>query len=246
MVTDRYIIYLSSIPLFWFWVVLGVFLLSFCPDSPLHGLTWSRVDRRGLSLYSPSYGFRGALTDTFWSTMTDKLFHLDIFPGFGWFMKAAKDGEYTTIAICETDPQYAEILAETYPEIPNLGNPKYLCRDLADQNWDTDLYDYFCPFHRIDYADCKCIGTQQYIDNYPQPHLITADLRQGRHKKHLSDVLRITTRLHPEQVIIAIPSTDDDLKLITAEMLEKKGYGVALLPINALHDTALIFAHKSE
>ncbi len=105
--------------------------------------------------------------------------HLDLFSGIGGFALSAQWAGFETVAFCEVNDWCDEnALKRNWPEIPNLKDITKLCRrihhnlDETGQDYGQDYVE--CAKCGIDFGDCECIGTDQFIDTYGGVDLITA------------------------------------------------------------------------
>jgi DNA (cytosine-5)-methyltransferase 1 len=101
--------------------------------------------------------------------------HLDLFSGIGGFALAASWTGWQTIAFAENEPYPCGILSRRFPEIPNLGDVTKLCRRLHDcERIDDDLF--WCPRCDVEFGECACIGTDQFLDEIGWPELVTGGI----------------------------------------------------------------------
>lgn len=99
--------------------------------------------------------------------------HLDLFSGIGGFSLAAEACGFQTVAFSEIDPDASRVLAHHWPEVPNLGDIRKLCRRAFDciQNHEDDTC--HCPRCDAEFGECACIGTDEFTDTHGFPDLIT-------------------------------------------------------------------------
>ena len=120
--------------------------------------------------------------------------HLDLFSGIGGFALAAQWAGFETVAFCETNPWCDEnALKRNWPDVPNLQDVTKLCRrifhnlDETGQEYDGDYVECSRCSGRdydageladeaggIDFGDCDCVGTDEFLDTYGDIDLITA------------------------------------------------------------------------
>ena len=148
--------------------------------------------------------------------------HLDLFSGIGGFALALAEW-CETVAFAETDSFCNEhALARNWPQVPNLGDVRKLCRTIADnldETGDTYDADYVrCPLcNDLDFGDCDCIGHDEFRDRFGFVDIITAGVPCqpasiiGKRKGVADDrwlwpeMLRIVDRLRPTFVICEQP-----------------------------------------
>lgn len=98
--------------------------------------------------------------------------HFDLFSGIGGFALAASWSGWRTIGFAEVETYPSEVLARNFPEIPNCGDITKLCRRVHDcERIDDDLF--WCPRCDMEFGECACIGTDQFLDEIGWPELIT-------------------------------------------------------------------------
>jgi len=106
--------------------------------------------------------------------------HLDLFSGIGGFALAAQCAGFETVAFCEVNEWCDEnALKRNWPNIPNLKDVTKLCRRIhhcLDETGDEYDPDYVAcqRCEGVDFGDCDCIGTDQFLDTYMGIDLITA------------------------------------------------------------------------
>lgn len=100
--------------------------------------------------------------------------HIDLFSGIGGFALASRNIGIETVCFSEIDPYCAKVLKKNFPDVVNLGDVRHLCRRTWDNNVIDDGY-VECRYHEgEDFADCECIGTDQFLDEYGWGDIITA------------------------------------------------------------------------
>lgn len=107
--------------------------------------------------------------------------HLDLFSGIGGFSVAFQEAGFKTIALAETDAHASRVLAKKFPGIPNLGDVRkigrraYECDPMGTlvKAAEEEIDLVWCPRCNADFADCDCIGADQFTDTYGWPHVIT-------------------------------------------------------------------------
>jgi len=101
---------------------------------------------------------------------------LDLFSGIGGFALATKWAGGRTLAFAEVADYPASVLAARWPNVPNLGDVRCICRRIADNLKQGDEYDpdwLECSIHPgEDFGDCACIGTDQFTDTYGLPDVV--------------------------------------------------------------------------
>lgn len=100
--------------------------------------------------------------------------HLDLFSGIGGFALASRWAGIETMALSEIEPYACAVLAHQFPQTRNLGDVRKLCRRTYECNLDPEMESAWCPRCQADFADCACIGTDEFIDCYGSPDIITA------------------------------------------------------------------------
>ncbi len=104
--------------------------------------------------------------------MTPK--HLDLFAGIGGFTLASEWNGIETIGFAENGADPAEVLKVRWPNKTNFGDVTKLARRAADCEPEDDSGECYCPRCDDTFGDCACIGTDQFLDEYGQPDIITA------------------------------------------------------------------------
>lgn len=99
--------------------------------------------------------------------------HLDLFSGIGGFSIGFESEGFRTIAFAETDPDASVILKEKWPDVPNLGDVRGLCRRAFDCLPESEDGEVVCPRCGIEFGECDCIGTDQFSDTHGFPFVIT-------------------------------------------------------------------------
>lgn len=148
---------------------------------------------------------------------------LDLFSGIGGFALATEWAGGRTIALAEIEKYQSEVLQARFPDIPNLGDVKKLCRRTYECQADPDDDELaWCPRcsteeWRIDFADCDCIGTDQFTDTFGWPDVITGGVpcqpssvvgkRGGSSDERWMwpDTLRIIRELRPRFALLENP-----------------------------------------
>jgi DNA (cytosine-5)-methyltransferase 1 len=151
--------------------------------------------------------------------------HVDLFSGIGGFKIAAEQvwgSDLETLCFCEINPFCQNVLKQNWPNVPIIDNVKTLCRrifhNLDDLQADYDPDFVECAIHRgEDYGECSCIGTDQFIDEYGSPDILTAGVpcqpssiigrRQGDSDSRWlwPDTFRIIEKLKPTWIICEQP-----------------------------------------
>src|SRR4029450_4604453 len=146
------------------------------------------------------------------TTMT----HLDLFSGIGGVTLAAQWAGIETIAFAEICPYASKILARNYPDVPNLGDVRRLCRRIYDCECDEEG-NAWCPRCEEDFGECACIGTDQFTDTHGFPDVITGgvpcqpasligECRGSADERWLwPDTLRIVGELGPRFFLFETP-----------------------------------------
>jgi len=151
--------------------------------------------------------------------------HLDLFSGIGGFKLAAEWAGFETVAFCELNDWCDEnVLSKNWHDIPNLKDVTKLCRrihHLLDENEETEYDPDYLPCSRcggVDYGDCECIGTDQFLDTYGSIDLITAGVpcqpasiigkRKGAEDSRWlwPDTFRVIEELNPTWVVCENPT----------------------------------------
>lgn len=150
---------------------------------------------------------------------------LDLFSGIGGFSLATEWAGGRTLAFSEIGEYPSMVLNARWPEVPNLGDITKLCRRLYDCEPDPDrdpddpaYENFWCPRCSIDFAECACVGTDQFTDTYGFPDVITAGVpcqptslvgRQrgaGDERWLWPETLRVIRELQPRFAIMENPS----------------------------------------
>jgi len=149
--------------------------------------------------------------------------HLDLFSGIGGFKIAAGWAGIETVAFCEVNDWCDKnALKRNWPKIPNLKDVTKLCRrihhnlDETGQEYDPDYVE--CSRCGIEYGECECIGTDQFVDTYGGVDIITAGVpcqpasiigkRKGTKDSRWlwPDTFRVIEELMPTWVICENPT----------------------------------------
>lgn len=155
---------------------------------------------------------------------SDPLFSvLDLFSGIGGFALATEWAGGRTMAFAEVAEYQSQVLAARWPEIPNLKDVTKICRRIHDCEPDPDDDELiWCPrcstdSERIDFGDCECIGTDQFLDEIGCPDVIAGGVpcqpaslvgkRRGTDDERWMwpDTLRIISELRPRFAILENP-----------------------------------------
>lgn len=148
---------------------------------------------------------------------------LDLFSGIGGFALATEWAGGRTIAFAEVAEYQSQILKARWPDVPNVGDVTKLCRRIHDCEPDPDDDELiWCPrcstdAEPIDFGDCECIGTDQFIDEIGCPDVIAGGVpcqpaslvgkRRGSEDERWlwPDTLRIIGELRPGFAILENP-----------------------------------------
>lgn len=147
---------------------------------------------------------------------------LDLFAGIGGFSLGMEQAGCETIAFCECNEWCIEnALQVNWPGIPVYRNIAELCRRIhhnlneTGQDYDGDYVE--CSIHGVDFGECPCIGTDQFLDEHGAPDIITAGVpcqpasligkRGGRDDSRWlwPDTLRVIEELGPTWVVFEQP-----------------------------------------
>lgn len=127
------------------------------------------------------------------------------------------------MAFAEVSEYQSRVLQARWPEVPNLGDVTKLCRRIYECEQDPDDDELiWCPrcsteSEPIDFADCECIGTDQFLDTHGQPDVIAGGVpcqpaslvgkRRGSADARWMwpDTLRIIGELRPSYAILENP-----------------------------------------
>jgi len=150
---------------------------------------------------------------------------LDLFSGIGGFSLGLERAGFETVAFCEFNDWCDEnALKRNWPDVPNLKDVTKLCRrihHLLDENGETEYDPDYLPCKRcggVDYGECDCIGTDQFIDTYGNVDVITAGVpcqpasiigkRKGNQDGRWlwPDTFRVIEELMPTWVICENPT----------------------------------------
>jgi DNA (cytosine-5)-methyltransferase 1 len=117
--------------------------------------------------------------------------HLDLHSGIGGFALAARWSGYATIGFSEIEPFCNELLSKRFPNVPNLGDIRKLCRRPADcytdienpEDFDIRLIDggeVYCPIcsdetkEPIAFKSCSCVKADEFTTRYGWPDVVTS------------------------------------------------------------------------
>lgn len=212
---------------------------------------------------------------------------LDLFTGLGSFALGARWAGFEPLAFSEVEPFCVEHLTRRFPGIPNVGDVRKFCRRIGDCDSPAEHPEWFdpcadpddldglvvCPIcsaeagHPVDFGECDCIGTDQFLDEHGLPDVITAgfpcqdvSVAQGKGAKGLAgqrsglwaEVPRIAAELCPPFILAEnVPALKTRGFDQCAADLEAIGYTVAPLvvpvsPWGASHrrERVFIVAHN--
>ena len=131
-----------------------------------------------------------------------------------------------TLAFSEVEKYQSKILESRFPGVPNLGDVTKLCRRCYDcEPIESEYYEdgiLRCPrcsteYETIDFGDCECIGTDQFIDEIGVPDVIAGGVpcqpaslvgkRNGTSDPRWlwPDTIRIIRELRPRFAILENP-----------------------------------------
>lgn len=96
--------------------------------------------------------------------MTEQLRVLDLFSGIGGFSLGLERAGMKTVAFCEIDPFCRRVLKKHWPEVPVYQDVTKLCRRVYDCEQENEDGDVICPRCTVEFGDCDCIGTDQFLD----------------------------------------------------------------------------------
>lgn len=96
---------------------------------------------------------------------------LDLFSGIGGFSLGLERAGMKTVAFCEADPIARRVLAKNWPTVPCFNDVRKLCRFIGDCEVD-DQGEAWCPLCEEDFADCACVGYQEFLDEIGPVDLI--------------------------------------------------------------------------
>ena len=147
---------------------------------------------------------------------------LDLFSGIGGFALATEWAGGRTMAFAEVAPFQSRVLAHHWPDVPNLGDVRGLCRRIYDNLKPGETYngdEYLdCTVHPgQDFGDCPCIGTDQFTDTHGFPDVIVGGVpcqpaslvgkRRGASDERWlwPDTLRIIGELQPRFALLENP-----------------------------------------
>lgn len=157
---------------------------------------------------------------------------LDLLSNFGDVTDGLGRAGLKTIAFAETDVVCNSTLELRWPKIPNLGSVTKLCRRIYDCETIEDSDEVYCPRCKTEFADCTCIGTDQFIDEHGTPDIITV----GYLNRLWPECARIVGELDPAWVIIDSGTTkrSNSLKKAITD-LSALGYAPESLVLNRLN-----------
>lgn len=102
-----------------------------------------------------------------------KLKVLDLFSGIGGFsLGLERTGGFETIAFCEIEPFCQRVLKKHWPDVPIYDDVTKLCRRIYDCEPENEDGEVICPRCEIEFGQCECIGTDQFLDEVGQPDVI--------------------------------------------------------------------------
>jgi len=153
-----------------------------------------------------------------------KLRVLDLFSGIGGFALGMERAGMETVAFCEVNEWCREnALKRNWANVPIFPDVKSLCRrthmNLEELGKDYDPDYVECAIHRgIDFGECDCIGTDQFLDTYGGIDVITAGVpcqpasiigqRKGAEDSRWlwPDTFRVINELNPTWVVCENPT----------------------------------------
>lgn len=143
---------------------------------------------------------------------------LDLFSGIGGFALATEWAGGRTIAFCEIGEYQRSILRARWPRTPIYNDITKLCRRVYDCKKNKEESEgILCPRCNIDFGNCHCIGTDQFVDTHGYPDIITGGVpcqpaslvgrRNGTADSRWMwpDTLRIIRELRPRFAILENP-----------------------------------------
>jgi len=141
--------------------------------------------------------------------------YLSLFSGVGMLDYGFYLAGMECIHQCEINPYCQKILSLRFPEVSKSADVEKLCRRCYDCNV-IDEDTVWCPRCDMDFGDCECIGTDQFLDEIGQPELIVGGDPCQQHtnarthgkipKSYGSEFIRIVTELYPRFVLRENPA----------------------------------------
>ena len=194
--------------------------------------------------------------------------HLDLHTGIGGFTLAARWSGYETVAFSEIEPYCNELLTKRFPEIPNYHDIRKFCRRAYhcsvhpdDRGGEIEDIEPYCDLCECYFGDCKCIGTDAFVDDHGWPDVITSgfpcqDISQngkgagleGERSGLWLETARVAVELQPPFLVFenvaALKTRGIDM---LASHLEGIGYSIGTLvvpgyAVGAAHQRERVFA----
>lgn len=116
---------------------------------------------------------------------------------------------------CEINPFCREVLKKHWPNVPKFNDVTKLCRRAYDCEPENDDGEVICPRCGIEFGECDCIGTDQFIDEYGVPDLIAGgfpcqDVSNAGHRDGIDgersglwrEFIRIFCELRPNYILV--------------------------------------------
>lgn len=141
---------------------------------------------------------------------------LSLFSGIGGFDLGLERAGLRCIAQVEINPYCRAVLKKHWPQVPRYEDVTKFCRRIYECEPENQDGEVICPRCQIEFGECECIGTDQFVDECEYPDLIVGGdpcqrnancWRHGDGPPSLGgEFIRIVDALRPRFVLRENPS----------------------------------------